>query len=58
MSGIHDVPAGFIAAQIDAVFADIAVGAVKIGMLSQAAAIEAVAQGSTAIAPETSCSIR
>ena len=35
----------FIAAQIDAVFSDLAVGAVKIGMLSQTAAIEAVAAG-------------
>lgn len=45
VSGIHDVPAGFIAAQMDAVFSDIAVGAVKIGMLSHVAAIEAVAHG-------------
>src|SRR5512143_3637295 len=42
---IHDVPADFIAAQIDAVFSDLAVGAVKIGMLSRAQAIEAVAKG-------------
>src|ERR1700674_3167060 len=45
VSGIHDVPADFIAAQMDAVFSDLKVGAVKIGMLSQPAAIEAVAQG-------------
>jgi hydroxymethylpyrimidine/phosphomethylpyrimidine kinase len=42
---IHDVPADFIAAQIDAVFSDLDIGAVKIGMLSQALTIEAVAQG-------------
>ena len=42
---IHDVPADFIAAQIDAVFSDLAVGAVKIGMLSRAATIAAVAAG-------------
>jgi hydroxymethylpyrimidine/phosphomethylpyrimidine kinase len=42
---IHDVPPDFIRAQIDAVFSDLDVGAVKIGMLSQAATIEAVAQG-------------
>jgi hydroxymethylpyrimidine/phosphomethylpyrimidine kinase len=42
---IHDVPAAFIAAQIDAVFSDLAVGAVKIGMLSRPEAIEAVAAG-------------
>ena len=45
VTGIHDVPPQFIAAQIDAVFSDLAVGAVKIGMLSQPAAIEAVAAG-------------
>jgi hydroxymethylpyrimidine/phosphomethylpyrimidine kinase len=39
------VPADFIVAQIDAVFSDLDVGAVKIGMLSQVAAIEAVARG-------------
>src|SRR5260221_6387725 len=33
------------AAQIDAIFSDLDVNAVKIGMLSQAAAIETVAQG-------------
>ena len=44
VNGIHDVPPAFIAAQIDAVFADLAVGAVKIGMMSQAATVEAVAQ--------------
>ncbi len=40
---IHDVPADFIAAQIDAVFTDLDVGAVKIGMLANAPAIAAVA---------------
>jgi hydroxymethylpyrimidine/phosphomethylpyrimidine kinase len=44
VSGIHDVPPDFIDAQIDAVFDDLDVRAVKIGMLSQVAAIEAVAQ--------------
>src|SRR6266568_2045928 len=42
---IHDVPPAFIAEEIDAVFSDLAVGAVKIGMLSQAAVIETVAAG-------------
>ena len=42
---IHDVPADFVAAQIDAVFSDLDVGAVKIGMLANAATIEAVAAG-------------
>src|SRR5674476_1488939 len=45
VTAIHDVPTDFIAAQIDAVFSDLDVGAVKIGMLSQAAAIQAVAKG-------------
>jgi hydroxymethylpyrimidine/phosphomethylpyrimidine kinase len=45
VSGIHDVPPDFIAAQIDAVFSDLAVGAVKIGMLSQPQTIDAVAAG-------------
>jgi hydroxymethylpyrimidine/phosphomethylpyrimidine kinase len=45
VSAIHDVPAEFIAAQIDAVFSDLAVAAVKIGMVSQRAAIEAIAAG-------------
>src|SRR5688500_1916400 len=45
VSGIHDVPSAFITAQIDAVFSDLEVGAVKIGMLSQPAAIKAVAAG-------------
>jgi len=42
---IHEVPADFITAQIDAVFSDLDVGAVKIGMLGNATAIGAVAAG-------------
>lgn len=42
---IQDVPADFIAAQMDAVFSDLNVGAVKIGMLANRAAIGAVAAG-------------
>jgi hydroxymethylpyrimidine/phosphomethylpyrimidine kinase len=42
---IQDVPAEFVAAQIDAVFSDFDIGAVKIGMLANVAAIEAVAAG-------------
>jgi hydroxymethylpyrimidine/phosphomethylpyrimidine kinase len=45
VTAIHDVPPDFVTAQIDAVFSDLDVGAVKIGMLSQAAVIEAVASG-------------
>lgn len=42
---IHQVPADIIAAQIEAVFSDLAIGAVKIGMLGDAPAIAAVAAG-------------
>jgi hydroxymethylpyrimidine/phosphomethylpyrimidine kinase len=42
---IHQVPPEFITAQIDAVFSDLDVRAVKIGMVSQRAAIEAIAAG-------------
>jgi hydroxymethylpyrimidine/phosphomethylpyrimidine kinase len=45
VTGIYDVPPDFITAQIDAVFSDLDVRAVKIGMLSQPAVIEAVAAG-------------
>jgi hydroxymethylpyrimidine/phosphomethylpyrimidine kinase len=45
LSAVHDVPPEMIAAQIDAIFSDFEVGAVKIGMLSRAATIEAVAAG-------------
>jgi hydroxymethylpyrimidine/phosphomethylpyrimidine kinase len=45
VAAVHDVPATFIAAQIDAVFSDLDVGATKIGMLSSAAAVAAVAEG-------------
>ncbi len=45
VSGILDVPGDFIAAQIDAVFSDLDIGAVKIGMLSRPQAIEAAARG-------------
>src|ERR1700724_3548463 len=43
--GIHLVPADFVTAQIDAVFGDLEVKAVKIGMVAQAATIDAIAAG-------------
>src|SRR5262249_53994995 len=43
VSGVYAVPADFVAAQLDAVFSDLRVGAVKIGMLANAEVIEAVA---------------
>jgi hydroxymethylpyrimidine/phosphomethylpyrimidine kinase len=42
VAGIHPVPPEFVAAQIDAVFSDLAVGAVKIGMVAQFSVIEAI----------------
>jgi hydroxymethylpyrimidine/phosphomethylpyrimidine kinase len=42
VAGIHPVPPEFVGAQIDAVFGDLAVGAVKIGMVAQLAVIEAI----------------
>ncbi len=45
VTGIHDVPPDFVTAQMDAVFSDLDVSAVKIGMLSNAAVIAAVAAG-------------
>ena len=42
---IHAVPRDFVAAQIDAVFSDLAVGAIKIGMLASAEIIAVVAAG-------------
>ncbi|MEO0821935.1 MAG: bifunctional hydroxymethylpyrimidine kinase/phosphomethylpyrimidine kinase [Pseudomonadota bacterium] len=43
VTGVHLVPAAFVADQIDAVFADIRVDAVKIGMVATAEIAEAVA---------------
>ena len=45
VSGIHQVPADFVTAQMDAVFGDLEVGAVKIGMVAQLATIDAIAAG-------------
>ena len=44
VTSVHNVPTDFITAQLDAVFSDLKVDAVKIGMLSQIPVIEAVAQ--------------
>jgi hydroxymethylpyrimidine/phosphomethylpyrimidine kinase len=45
VTGIHQVPANFVTAQIDAVFNDLDVKAVKIGMVSEPAVIEAIVGG-------------
>ena len=45
VTGIHDVPADFITAQMDAVFSDLDVKAVKIGMVARVEAIDAIVAG-------------
>src|ERR1700736_4482223 len=45
VTGIHLVPPDFVTAQMDAVFSDLEVKAVKIGMVAQLATIEAIAAG-------------
>lgn len=45
VTAIHDVPPEFVRAQMEAVYSDLAVDATKIGMLSQAAVIDVVADG-------------
>jgi hydroxymethylpyrimidine/phosphomethylpyrimidine kinase len=52
VSGIHLVPADFVTAQIDAVFSDLAVKAVKIGMVAQVATIDAIVAGLTRWSPK------
>ena len=45
VTAVHEVPPAFVTAQLDAVAADLPVGAVKTGMLASAAVIDAVAGG-------------
>ena len=45
VTGIHEVPAAFVTAQLDAVLDDIEIAAVKIGMLATPEVIDAVATG-------------
>jgi hydroxymethylpyrimidine/phosphomethylpyrimidine kinase len=52
VSGVHPVPADFVTAQIDAVFSDLDVKAVKIGMVAQPAAIDAIVAGLTRWSPK------
>ncbi|KMO29738.1 hydroxymethylpyrimidine kinase [Methylobacterium variabile] len=51
VQAIHDVPPDFVARQIESVFSDLAVAAVKIGMLARAPVIAAVAEGLARHAP-------
>src|SRR5229473_8250741 len=52
VTGIHLVPADFVTAQIDAVFSDLDVKAVKIGMAAQLATINAIVAGLTRWSPK------
>jgi hydroxymethylpyrimidine/phosphomethylpyrimidine kinase len=45
VSGIHQVPADVVTAQLDAVFSDLDIAAVKIGMMGDAQAVDAIAVG-------------
>lgn len=45
VTAIHEAPADFVRAEIDAVFSDLAVNAVKIGMLASPELIRTVAKG-------------
>src|SRR5260370_12784088 len=51
VTGIHQVPRDLGTAQIDAVFSDLEVGAVKIGMVAQLATIDAIVAGLTRWSP-------
>jgi hydroxymethylpyrimidine/phosphomethylpyrimidine kinase len=52
VSAIHQVPPEFVTAQMDAVFSDLSIGAVKIGMVAQAGTIEAIEAGLTRWSPK------
>src|SRR6195952_496832 len=52
VTGIHQVPAEFVTAQIDAVFSDLAIGAVKIGMLADPGVMDAIVAGLTRWSPK------
>jgi len=52
VSAIHVVPAEFVTAQMEAVFSDLQIDAVKIGMVAQLATIDAIVAGLTRWAPK------
>jgi hydroxymethylpyrimidine/phosphomethylpyrimidine kinase len=52
VSAIHSVPGEFVTAQLDAVFGDLDIGAVKIGMVGELATIAAVALGLRRYSPK------
>src|SRR5215467_14537390 len=45
VTAIHEVPSAFVTAQMDAVFSDLVVSAIKIGMLANTNVVAAVADG-------------
>ncbi|MDE2061634.1 MAG: bifunctional hydroxymethylpyrimidine kinase/phosphomethylpyrimidine kinase [Bradyrhizobium sp.] len=51
VTGIHVVPPAFVTAQLDAVFDDLDIAAVKIGMVAELAVIEAIATALARWAP-------
>jgi hydroxymethylpyrimidine/phosphomethylpyrimidine kinase len=51
VQGVHAVPAAFVAAQLDSVLSDLTVGAIKTGMLADAAIVATVARRLRAAAP-------
>src|SRR5580658_10204966 len=52
VTGVHAVPADFVTAQIDAVFGDLDVKAVKIGMVGELACVDAIAAALTRWSPK------
>jgi hydroxymethylpyrimidine/phosphomethylpyrimidine kinase len=52
VSAIHQVPQDFVTAQIDAVFGDLDVKAVKIGMVAQLATMDAIVAGLARWSPQ------
>jgi hydroxymethylpyrimidine/phosphomethylpyrimidine kinase len=52
VTGVHPVPADFVTAQLEAVFSDLDIGAVKIGMVADVAIIDAIAATLKRIGPK------
>jgi hydroxymethylpyrimidine/phosphomethylpyrimidine kinase len=52
VTAVHPIPADFVTAQLEAVFSDLDIGAVKIGMLADAAIIQAIAVALKRVAPK------
>src|SRR4029078_2634931 len=52
VSGVPQRPAAVVTAQIESVFSDLAVGAVKIGMVADVSVIDAIAAGATKWSPK------